>query len=191
MSRCNVLGIAIVLGGWLGAPAISWADVESDLLGRFEKQNQDAGRDLVRAVEGGLAQASDSPLAKAERILAALRDQLVADTVLDRAQRDSLRRRVEDQLRSVRDQLEEVRRLDAARAAKERQLAIEQMKLAEENDKLAGKKSAAKQAVFVPQYTPVTNSASFQATPVASNDRMWVRIGISGTFSFFRPGPFR
>ena len=44
--------------------------------------------------------------------------------------------------------------------------------------------------VTQPNLVPFQNSGAFQVTPVASPDRRWVRIGVSGSFNFVQPGPF-
>src|SRR5262245_65242741 len=74
-------------------------DFESKLFTKFQKNNYDAARKLARDVETQLASASAAAPEKAVGLLSVAKDLLLEDRALSKEERESLLRRVNDQLR--------------------------------------------------------------------------------------------
>lgn len=181
MQRTHLLRWAViaVTVGLMSRDGPTRADVESELLQKFQKQNQAADRKLVIEVENALAQASSSDLEQARQLLFAAKGLLQGDASLSREQRESLFRRVDMHLRLVQNGLEEKRKQEAAAAAV----------AAAEEAKAKKNRLEVKPSFFSPIITPVPSGGKFEASPVVSPDRMWVRIRLSGNFTIPQLGP--
>jgi hypothetical protein len=173
---------------WAACAALSlvvpvWAhardDFEKDLLQKFQKQNQKDAIQVKADVEKLLAEAlAVSPLQpeKALMLLWQCRELLDMAGKLPRAEREALARQVDDGFRDARARVES--KQEAARAAE---------------PKPSQGQVISPGVAFVPNIVQVpVNLTLGPITPVVSADRRWVRIGISGRFTFLsgvRPTP--
>jgi hypothetical protein len=142
-------------------------DFEADLLRKFQKQNQNASRDVRSVVEKNVAQAlalGSSDPEKAYLLLQETRYTLDTADRLPRSEREALERRLAEGFRDAKARLESKKEL--ARVTKT-------------NDEvLQGP------VILKPNIVPIASQLSTQVTPVVSPDRRWVRISLSGAFMF-------
>jgi hypothetical protein len=162
--RCAVC-VAIV--SLVPACAQAADDFETDLLRKFQKQNQNATHDVKSVVEKNVAQAlalGASEPEKAFLLLQETRYLLDGADRLPRPEREALERKLAEGYRDAKARLESKKEL--ARATKT-------------NDEvLQGP------IILRPNIAPITSTLSTQVTPTVSADRRWVRISISGAFMF-------
>jgi hypothetical protein len=143
-------------------------DFEADLLRKFQKQNQNATRDVKSVVEKNVAQAlalGSSEPEKAYLLLQETRFLLDAADRLPRPEREALERKLAEGFRDAKARLESKKELARSTTPTE--------------EVLAGP------VQLRPNIVPISSQLSGTVTPIVSPDRRWVRISLSGSF-FFR-----
>jgi len=167
----------------LVAASQAQADFEADLLQKFQQQHQKSAFDARTEIQKLLQRAAalNAEPEKALEILRRGKEHLDAADKLPRAEKESLARRLDDMLREVKERVRAQEAVAKEEAAKGSALIAEfEAKLDAKKDK----KLAVSPIFFTPQFTPVPSQANVQVTPVVSPNRMWVRVGVSGTFTF-------
>ncbi|MBI3411190.1 MAG: hypothetical protein HY040_22885 [Planctomycetes bacterium] len=161
-------------------------DFESELFQKFLKNNQHAGRKLASDVEKHLATASAATPEKAVTLLGTIKGLLLEDRAITKDDRDSLLRRVNDQLRLAQELLPEKKKEDVVLIPQSTIPATEDPAANKPKFRVAGGGTG---PIFAPQITPVPVTSNISVTPVVSGDGMWVRVGVNASFSFPKLGP--
>lgn len=189
MSRTCISWLSVCLSLLLAGGALG-SDFEAQLLKKFQNDNQAAAQRLKQEVEGLLAQADAYRTAEPERALALYQKclPLLGEPQWNSEDRKKLERKVSDGVRQAKASVEQKRLEEASQAAS-----------LKKDNAAAGLKSyyplspmqpvVSPPLFFAPVVTPFPSNIALQTTPVVSADRRYVRIGVSGGFSFFRPGP--
>jgi hypothetical protein len=182
------IGLLLVGGTWQRA----WADEETDLLQKFQQQNQKAALEAKASVEKNVAQALAISAQEPEQALGLLRHAraaLFAADGLPRPEKVLLTRKLDDGFRDAKDRLkskeEQLKALAKAAAVPDAQgdaKLLKKLEAAPYADAGKGKVSVSP-ILFQPNIVPQVLSSSTTVTPVVSPDRRWVRISFSGAFS--------
>jgi hypothetical protein len=180
------VGLNALLVGALMTPTVC-ADVETDLLQKFQQQNQSTAVKARDQVERNLAQALSVSAQEPEKALELLRQSrevLDAATALPRADKVLLARKLDDGFRDAKARLEskeeEARRLAALAKP------VQPPTKSEPGTPYASVKDprlTVSPILFFPRMGLVQQQAAGTVTPVVLPDRRWVRISVSVGFA--------
>jgi hypothetical protein len=165
----------------------TWAQGDSDLLQRFQQQNQQAALKARQQIEKNVTEALSISAQDPDRALELLRqgrEWLAEAGALSRPEKVALARKLDDGFRDARARLES--RAEAARLAA---LMAQPPKSPEPVTAADGRRAAKSQItpiIFVPNIVPYPVGGTVTVAPVISADRRWVRINFSGGFTLFR-----
>jgi hypothetical protein len=189
LRRAALAALLILAARPLGARA----DQESDLLRKFQQQNQQAAQQAITSIEKTVDKAFEIVAQRPEQALELFRqarDVLNATGSLSRSDKAPLARRLDEGFRNVKA------RLDSQAAAAEALKVIKPLptdetasaKLFKKPDGVTGgttrdPKLRVSPILFGSNQYPLTFSSSSSVTPIVSPDRRWVRISLSGFFS--------
>jgi ferredoxin len=157
------------------------ADFESDLLEKFQNQNQQAVRRLKQELENQLAKAAALCPVEPEKTLDLLQQTqqiLHEESKLSKDDRADFSQRIKERLHEARERIKS--KVEAAKAATPTVVSAY---------KTPQSLTQVSQPIFVPVLTQVPVQSSLQVTPVVSADRRFVRIGVSGSFAMPTLGP--
>jgi hypothetical protein len=173
----NVSGARVAAWAVLVLLGAAWAparadDFEKALLRKYQQQGQQGSLQVKADVEKNLARAADLSPTEPEKALALLRqtrELLDAANDLPREERNELACKLDDGFRDAKARLE----------------SLQQLLKAPPPEPTVG-------PVIPPTIVGVPFRASATVTPIVSPDRRWVRISMSGSFTFLsglRPVP--
>jgi len=182
---------AIALVSLTAAASTVRADQESDLLRKFQQQNQQAAQQAKETVEKSVQRAFEVIAQEPEQALEILRqarEVLNGADALPRPDKVLLTRRLDEGFRNVKARLESKEEAAKKLAKPLAPEATADAKLFKKVDGATGAaardpKLGVRQLIFESNNVPMTFSSSASVAPVVSPDRRWVRISISGMFS--------
>jgi hypothetical protein len=192
MAGKHGLRVVVVSITFFGSTSLCRGDFESQLLQKFQSQNQGAAAKLKSEITGRLAQAATFRTSRPEHALELIRknlERLEGDSLLQRDERAGFIRECQERVRDLKDLIAQMEKEKEKEREKEKE-ALARERTAKPVDPLAGAwtsksyptMSSKEDAELLRRRGVGQAFANVQVTPVVSADRRFVRIGLSGTF---------